>query len=937
MQLQHALKLVLVTMFLILALLLTAYLSLFGWNQVRLSQIEHFINNLQKQSALQYEYGHPPISLGDVNDPHNAYFHLTLRFRIDSTEGHPNLFQTASFNKGLRIEFGGTSAVIIVADSNLPDKYRVIFLSNAIKMGQWYTLDLEAVNQGYIHAQIEGNKVARVATTGINMELSQILLGQGFNQDRNFKGQIENIVFTKGNANSTALAVIRHLPNSQHELLAVVANLGIFISALICILIEPINRTLTRTGRYIQEHILEKSFAIIFSLLAIQLVLLVALPAYRIVLVTYIFLFIVGINLYLTITPAFLKERFFHLLFIPFNGLIVVSILGSYFIGFSVSIKYLVPTLLVVTLLAGILNYKLNNEKFAQLRSELQADFSSSLIWLTLIATPLILCLISSVLFSEYTTSPYRVGPDLASYAKMAQYLLDGGTWAEANLRVSEFVGMTPGEINRYSDATMSWPFMYYFRWGLTAFQATVATISFSSHIYEVAFVSMAIPYLFLCGLVLFWLRSRMGLGVAAALLGLLAFALNPNVLNLWYEGFYGNAFALCFFVLIIFIFLQLKKSLPLNKRETVQYLLLISTVVAASLLSYGEGVFFVLPPFLMCVFIVDSIMQRSIHWKPYLLILGGACIGLLIVTPCGFIVQWAILTFKQLSQEGGNGYMQPLWAYPHEILGFSSIYLNATPEIAGHLLPRSTINIIYGVIFSALILYSLIIFFWKQRSENNALYITTVIIIMITAGLVYYKSRGNNYTYMKMYVFFLPILFITFWSSLATVYEKHLTNVCSKHVFFIFLAIPIVINGLVYIAHYDNEATLIKREQISLHNETKKIDFDNVIMYPVSIQGNRFFYPAILPTPWIIPIYWDSDHWKDKPYFNNFLNHKVYLFFEKEIYHSYTPDNKNIVFQNSNYLIVDSGKLLNAGIKQDGSIQLNTYTGAVIDSVNKK
>ena len=899
-------------------------------------QMEDFVENIKKQSAPNYEYGNEPIAFGDIKDQKNAYFRLTLRFRIDSTEGHPNLFQTAPLNNGLRIEFGGTSAAIIVADSSLPDKYRAIYLSNAIKIGQWYTLNLEALNQGYVHAQIEGNKAASVASLGMAMDLSKILVGQGFSQDRSFKGSIESITFSKGNAAPTAAAIVRRLPNSQHELIAVVANLGIVISALICIFIKKINRTIVKVAQYFQELVSKNPIATVFALLVLQLALLVALPAYRIVLVTYIFLFLVGINLYLTITPAFLKERFFYLLFIPFNGLIAVSILGSYFIGFSVAIKYFVPTLIAVTLLGSLLNYKLNNAKFSQLGSELRADFSNSLTFITLIATPLILCLISSVLFSEYTTSPYRIGPDLASYAKMAQYLLDGGTWAEANLRVSEFVGMTPGEINRYSDATMSWPFMYYFRWGLTAFQATVATISFSSHIYEVAFVSMAIPYLFLCGLVLFWLRSRMGLGVAAALLGLLAFALNPNVLNLWYEGFYGNAFALCFFVLIIFIFLQLRKSLPLNKRETVQYLLLISTVVAASLLSYGEGVFFVLPPFLMCVFIVDSIMQRSTHWKPYLLILGGACIGLLIVTPCGFIVQWAILTFKQLSQEGGNGYMQPLWAYPHEILGVSSIYLNATPEVAGHLLPRSTINIIYGVVFSALILYSLVVYFWKRRSENNALYITTVMIVMITAGLVYYKSRGNNYTYMKMYVFFLPVLFITFWSSLVTVYEKHLANICSKNLFFIFLAIPIVINGLVYIAHFDNESTLIEREQIALHNETQKINFDNVIMYPVSIQSNRFFYPAILPTPWIIPIYWDEDHWKKKPYFNNFIDDKVYLLFEKETYHLYLTDSKNIIFQNNKYLIVDSGKTLRSGINKDQSMQFDTYSKSVMDTYNK-
>ena len=95
-----------------------------------------------------------------------------------------------------------------------------------------------------------------------------------------------------------------------------------------------------------------------------------------------------------------------------------------------------------------------------------------------------------------------------------------------------------------------------------------------------------------------------------------------------------------------------------------IQFILFASTVFAASLLSYGEGVFFVLPPFLVFVFIVDFLLNRSIKWAPYLAILGSACISLLIVLPCDFIVHWAILTLKQLTQEGGNGYTQPLWAW---------------------------------------------------------------------------------------------------------------------------------------------------------------------------------------------------------------------------------------------------------------------------------
>ena len=45
----------------------------------------------------------------------------------------------------------------------------------------------------------------------------------------------------------------------------------------------------------------------------------------------------------------------------------------------------------------------------------------------------------------------------------MAQFYLDKGTWSLANSRNFEFIGMTAGEINRYADATMSWPVIGYY------------------------------------------------------------------------------------------------------------------------------------------------------------------------------------------------------------------------------------------------------------------------------------------------------------------------------------------------------------------------------------------------------------------------------------------------------------------------------------------
>lgn len=895
------------------------------------------VEDIETVNATPYINGQtPPVSLGEIKNPHNASIHLQFNFRLDSAEGHPNLFQTAPVNRGLRMEISGSTAAIIVADSSVKGGYRVIGLSNSINIGQWYKLEINALNGVYVRAILDEQNVADVSSAGISLDASQILVGGGFDNTRVFRGEIKDISIKKGNLPSWRVNIERNIPTSLRAVLSLIANVGIVLSILLYFLIKKVNRPIEKITNYFRG-INQNSLVIIASLILFQTLLMFGFPAYKNVVITYLFLFAIGINLYIVLTPSFLKEKFFYYLLIPINGLILLSVLGGYFIGFNINIKFLVPILLVITLLGFLINYTFNKTNFLLFSYEFKSEFPLALIFLTLIVTPLILFLISPVLFSEHTTSPYRIGPDLATYAKMAQYLLDGGTWTEANLISSEFAGMSPGEINRYSDATMSWPFMYYFRWGLTAFQATVTTITFSTHVFETAFISMAIPYLFLCGFVLFWLKNRMNLGIVPALLGAIAFTLNPNMINLWYEGFYGNAFALCLFILILLIFTYIRGIESFKIKNNIQSILLLSLVFAASLLSYGEGVLFVLPPFLVIVFFVDLLMNRSIKFSPYLVILGSACIGLLIVLPGDFIVHWAILTLKQLTEEGGNGYMQPLWALPHEILGISNIYLDATPDVAGKLLFRSETKLILGLIFSCLILYSALLFFRQKSRAENALYLASILVVALFAFLIYTKSKNNNYTYMKMYVFFLPILFITFWSSLFCFYEKHVLNKVSRNLFFLFLAFPIAINGLVYIFQYKEEAILIDKSKIALHEELKQINFDNVIMYPVSMHTLRTMYPAILSTPWMIPEFWNATHWKDKPYYLNVIDHKVFLFLEKEPAHLYTIKNEQVIFQNQNYLIIDSGKTVRDGINsENNSIDFDVYTHSTKKSILK-
>jgi len=866
-----------------------------------------------------------PVSVKEIKDsPVLGSLDISFEFSTqEPTFSYGNLFQTGDSLNAIRMELQPPSNLVLILGDG-----KIFPLSSAIQFGKYHGVHLEYERNHFFKVFVDGTEALNISNKELlagKFDISNIVVGTGMAGQRTLLGSVRNFNLDEEYSITSLIPIISR------------CILALIFTGLLYFFIRKDNITVAGVINYFRGLADQKPIATIAALSAFQLILMLALPPYRNVVITYLFLFFIGINLYLTLTPAFLKERFFYLVFIPFNGFIVLSIFGSYFIGSSIAINYLLPTLLGITSLGYLINYKFNNSKFILLTTEIKTDLSISLIFFTLIATPLILCLIYPVLFSGYPTSPYRIGPDLAAYANGAQYFLDGGTWEKANLRAGEFAGLSASELNRYDDATMSWPIMYFFRWGLFAFQAIITTITFSSHTYETAFISMTLPYLFLCGLVLFWLKSRIGLGIVAALLGGFAFALNPNMINFWYEGFYGNTFSLCFFILILFVFVNLRSMESLNARSLIQLILFFAIVFAAALLSYIEGIVFILLPFLAFVFIIDFLMYRSVKWTPYLVILGGACIGLLIVLPFDFIVQWANFALMQLIQAGGNGYTQPHWAFPHEILGFNSIYLEAMPDLAGRSLPRSTIMLIVGLVFSFFVLYLLRLNFKRKNKEENSLYIASISFVAVLACLAYYKNPDNNYLYMKIYIFFLPILFVAFWSSLIFFYDRHIANLCSKNLFYFFLAIPIVINGMVYIFQYSKESTLVENYKIALHNEIKQINFDNVIMYPYSIHSNRVTYFAILQTPWMIPGYWNADNWGDKPYYKNFVNHKVYLFIEKEPSHSYAPQNGKAVFQNQCCLIIDSGKTVRDGIDNNGaSIDFDIYTHSIRDAIVK-
>lgn len=708
--------------------------------------------------------------------------------------------------------------------------------------------------------------------------------------------------------------------------------------SLICVLVFAALQTwrekITRHTNWILS-----SAATLPLLLSFQFALLFFLPAYRYVVVTMLFLLLTGFGWYEIIIPSFLRTKFAYFILAPIIGLVLISVIGAYFIAFDINIRFLAPTLLLVSLISFLRQYRYNNVKLSLLLKEVRLVSRSTVIVYSGLITPVILILILPVLLPDYSTSAYRIGPDLATYAKMSQFFLDGGTWTEAGKRSSEFIGMTSSEINRYCTDTMSWPVMYYFRWGLTAYQSTVTVVTFTNHSFETAFISMVTPYLLMCGFILMWLRMQFKLSISIAILGALALVFNSNLLNLWYEGFYGNCYAMVFFPPILYIFSYHRSTENISQSDLIKLISFSSILMAACLSSYPEAVLFILSVSITITFIVDFLYNKTIKWSSYLMIACSAIIGLLIVLPCDFFEQWVVLAIKQLTEEGGNGYTQPLWALPSEILGLQNIYIHTPIALAAKSMSRSLMDLVFVYLTSGLVLLSILIYLRKIKSKGNIIFIASISMVAISACLVAYKSPHNNYTFMKMYIFHLPFLFLIFWGSLSSFRENFFIKslVPFSHWLSLLVVIPTTISGLAYILQYKVESTLIHKERIALHKEIEDVDFKNTIIYASLLDNSRldYMYPSIIPVPWLIP-----PLWRDKPYFHNFVNHKVYFFVEKRPKFEYYNERTKIIFENEWCYIVDSDKTIKDALQSTSltpmiSLWTNPFTNRRYNSIN--
>ena len=877
-----------------------------------LSDIDSF--NLDSANPSQF-----PIRLGDLKKNKSAYFFVDFEFIGRYVSGYENLFQSAPYNKGVRLEQIGLGLALIVSNYTGKEKYSVIQIANSLEVGKLHHIRIEALTKEFIRVNFDGKEIL-VQSPDIIFSTEEFLIGSGFDSSRKYSGLLTNIIFKKINYHSLVGSALRKYPRDISEALTFVAKGGIFLAFAIFLVV--------RKQKNISVEIFPLSKKWIFLLLAIQAIVIYANPPYRYLLIVYCYLFLVGFYPAKYFNSKYLRVNDYLWLFGPLIGFVILSLMGAYAIAlnYSVSTLLFLPALFFVpTALLRWINIKSGSAKI-HFQPSLRNFFQKEIFFLTIIVTPLSILLSSPSsndgIWNFVSSTPIRVGPDAALYSRMAQFLLDGGTWSIANLAAPDFEGMRVGEITRYTNATMDWPFLYFYRWGLAAFQTLYVAINGLDHIYSVAFTSMLIPHLFLGGITFYWLRERFSLSQVASIAGAIGIIFNANLLNLWFEGFYGNVYSLCLYSFLYLLVVQ-SQYFKFDKSGVFfrQYLL-ISLVLASILVSYGEGLLFVFVPLMGVYFWVDLLLRKKVNIQLYGLLFICLATSIAIVLPCQFLLDWLVISIKQITEEGGNGYPQPYWAALNEILGFNNIYEGIKSFNGGVAFTRTRLNIIIAAISSLLIGVALILDIKNDKNKHASIInISAYILTAVFLIYIYKSSPLNNYGYMKMYIFLLPLLYVYFFKACYKLFSPLSSN---GNILAVVMSVIMIVNGSAYIANYQATAYLISPNYLLSHDKLKNINLEDKVLLPVLKSKFPNTFPALIGAKWMTEG-WENKKIEDDRYYKNLLDKKVLLFIEKDECTSLPVTRGNILFEDENFLIVDIGKTVKWGMR-DGSLKIENF-----------
>lgn len=844
-----------------------------------------------------------PIRLGGLQKDKSAYFSANFTFKGGHQKAPQNIFQTAPFNSGIRLELSGNTLGVVYSDYQKSSGYSSLILKKNLNLNEVHRIKIEALTKEFLRISVDDH-VESIKSPYLIFATNEFLIGGGFSPDRTYSGEVGDIKFKYINYHSWIGSALRNMPRDFGSLLTAVTKIGLLLSVFFYLLFRRLN-----IGAINFLKIYVRDDKKIFILILFQALLISFLPPYKYILIQYVYLYLAGILLVRMVIPAPINLNGFSWLFAPLVGLMLNAISGAYAIAFEFPIPLfaILPLLPFCILLAfrTLSRGRLFNQRIFPSVDNILLSLNA----LTFLTPVILLCLWPGF-DGINSTTPIRVGPDAALYGFMNQYLLDGGTWGSAVLRLPEFQGMRVGDITKYTNLTMDWPFAYYYRWGLASFQLSGILINGIDHAYRFGFASLMLPYLLLGGIVFYWLKEVFKLSTALSVIGLIGFIFNVNLLNLWFEGFYGNTFSLCMYGLLYLLIDSLSFRDGLTIKQKIRNSGFLGLLFSAILVSYGEGLLFVLPVLLALHGVINIVLRRAIDFSLYAQLVAGLMIAVLTLLPCQFLLDWFLISLKQVTEEGGNGYPQPYWAFLSEILGLSNIYQNINALNGGVAMVYSTKQFIV-TIFSTVVLLTIALFYFLRNRACCTLGFSAYALTAIFLYYIYRSNPLNNYAYMKMYAFMLPILFVYFWVAITYLAKINASFIAGRlNVIPLSLAATMVLNGLAYIATYESTSKKVHIEYTLDHPSLSNLNLEDAVMLPVEGSLYPYLLPAILHATWL------TDGWEDQliesgEYLSKFINRKIYFFIEKEACSEIKFNEKNLIYDGTSFMVLDSGILV--------------------------
>jgi len=240
------------------------------------------------------------------------------------------------------------------------------------------------------------------------------------------------------------------------------------------------------------------------------------------------------------------------------------------------------------------------------------------------------------------------------------------------------------------------------------------------------------------------------------AFAGAVVVALNCNLLNAWYQGAYGQTWVATLALLAVVTVLLIRDAggTPWS-RDITRAVGVIALAVAGILPAYAD----VATAFAVVLLVTVVWDLLSGGWRPAAAIaarvaVGGAAAVLLVLPFAVEFLRYAPARYKNAS---ANGFFQPHWATPGEILGLSDMY-----EQPGHGLIPTTLGSMRVLIALSLLVGVLV--YWSLKRLKPRERRVFLVLIGFTA-VVFYRTRfedpSSNYRYYKIYTYLTPAMLL--------------------------------------------------------------------------------------------------------------------------------------------------------------------------------